>query len=103
MGNSFKFYSFTQVIRLIRLIRGCLPSVVDNPAKIIYDKHMDIDILKKQLFGDSGVKSIKIMCVLAAMALLLQGCMLLPTFESYEDYRGDWYEQDVRDAEENME
>jgi len=49
------------------------------------------------------VKSFKIMCVLGAMVLLLQGCMLLPTFETYEDYRGDWYEQDVRDAEENME
>ena len=49
------------------------------------------------------MKNFTVIFALGAFLLLLQGCGLLPTFETYEDYRGDWYEQDVKDAAENME
>lgn len=41
-------------------------------------------------------------CVLLGVTLLLEGCMLIPKFETYEDHRGDWYEKDVKEAEENL-
>jgi hypothetical protein len=48
------------------------------------------------------VKIVSYICVLLVVIILLGGCMLIPKVETYEDHRGDWYEDDVKKSQENI-